>query len=281
MCITFFHLNSDSGSPYKLIIVMNRDEYTGRPTAQSSWQDGLLAGWDQQPGREGGTWLAADRKGRVGLLTNIFTGGVLQENAAGRGFLITEWLRSNQSAESYLKNLSQDNKLYNPFNLILFEQDDHGQYCVWRYTRGKKGHTESFGPQQETSGTFGVGNHPQHQPYRKSVWGKEQLEEMVGKWKEDNTKVSDTLENLMLDKRLHWPDHQIIAQSKNEDGPPGPFAKNGEKLSSVFVEIDSEYQTRTTTTILVSQDDHVFFRENNWTGAKISSVEEYIIQSDL
>ena len=174
----------------------------------------------------------------MGLLTNIYTGGLLEKNAAGRGFLITEWLRGNQSAESYLSNLSKDQKLYNPFNLVLFEQDNEGQYQVWRYTRGKEGHTESFGPRLETSGTFGVGNHPQHQHYRKSVWGKEELAEMVAK-EQDNTaaEMSDSLEKIMLSKRAHWPDAQIMAQASSADGQPGPFAKNGEKLSSVFVDI--------------------------------------------
>ena len=56
---------------------MNRDEFTARPTAPLSWRAGLLGGWDLQPGREGGTWLAMDTGGRLGLLTNIYTGAAL------------------------------------------------------------------------------------------------------------------------------------------------------------------------------------------------------------
>jgi uncharacterized protein with NRDE domain len=126
MCITFFHLNPDPRFPYKLVLVMNRDEFFARPTSPVCWQDDLLAGWDKLPGREGGTWMAADRKGRVGLLTNIFTGGVQDKNAAGRGFIIGDWLKSDLSAETYLNNLSNEQKLYNPFNLVLFEHDSNG-----------------------------------------------------------------------------------------------------------------------------------------------------------
>ena len=34
---------------------MNRDEFFKRPTAKSEWTDEVLAGRDQEPGREGGT----------------------------------------------------------------------------------------------------------------------------------------------------------------------------------------------------------------------------------
>ena len=61
----------------QLVLAMNRDEFTARPTAPLSWRAGLLGGWDLQPGREGGTWLAMDTGGRLGLLTNIYTGAAL------------------------------------------------------------------------------------------------------------------------------------------------------------------------------------------------------------
>ena len=166
MCITFFHLSVQPGSPYKLVLAMNRDEFTSRPTEAASWRSGLLAGWDLQPGREGGTWLAMDGRGRVGLLTNIFTGGVLDKEARGRGFLVVDWLKGDQTAEEYLNSLSKDPATYNPFNLVLCERTSDGLYTATRYSRGLKGHTENFGPVTETGGTFGVGNSPQHQPYR-------------------------------------------------------------------------------------------------------------------
>jgi len=258
---------------------MNRDEFTARPTSPACWQDDLLAGLDQEPGREGGTWLAADRNGRVGLLTNIFTGGVVDKNASGRGFIVVDWLKSDLSAETYLTNLSKDTKLYNPFNLVLLEQDATGQYQAWRYTRGKKGHTENFGPSVETSGSFGVSNHPQHQPYMKSVWGKDQLEGIVkNQLDTSRTELCDSLETIMLDKTPRWPDKQILSQAGVGTDKPGPFAKFGENLSSVFVQIpEAGYQTRTTTTILVDKEDNVVFGEKNWIGEKKTSVLEFNI----
>ena len=99
----------------------------------SEWSaDGLLGGWDQEPGREGGTWLALDKTGRIGFLTNIFVGSGPDKAALGRGFLITDWLKSNISAEEYLNQLSTNEKYYNPFNLVLFEpvNGSYPQYTI-------------------------------------------------------------------------------------------------------------------------------------------------------
>ena len=90
----------------QLILAMNRDEFVSRPTSPASERAGLVAGWDQQPGREGGTWLALDTgTGRLGLLTNIFTGGVVDKDAKGRGFLVLDWLRGEHTAMEYLESL--------------------------------------------------------------------------------------------------------------------------------------------------------------------------------
>ena len=50
-----------------------------------------------------------------------------------------------------------------------------------RYSRGKEGHTQDFGPALASEGFFGVGNHPQHEDtsYRKSLWGKGRLKEVL------------------------------------------------------------------------------------------------------
>ena len=259
MCITFFHLPRHPGRPYKLVLAMNRDEFTARPTSAARWRDGLVGGWDLQEGREGGTWLAMDTRGRLGLLTNIYTGGVLDQKAKGRGFLVVDWLKGNLSAMDYLTSLSQDPTTYNPFNLVLFETGDDGEYLVSRYSRGVPGHTENFGPVTERCGTFGVGNHPQHLPYRKTVWGRDRLEMVV----DEEEGMVERLEELMMDQTQHWPDQQIVQQSSCS-GTDGPFKQFGPQLSSVFVDIPvGRYQTRTTTFVTVNREDNVHFLEKN------------------
>jgi len=230
---------------------------------------GILAGWDQQEGREGGTWLAMDKKGRLGFLTNIFTGGVIDPKAAGRGFLVLDWLRSEKGAEEYLQGLAQDSTKYNPFNLVLLEPTGEA-YQAWRYSRGRNGHTKDFGPALATEGFFGVGNHPQHEDtsYKKSLWGKERLQEAV---KEGNG-LDKQLEAMMTSQECFWPDDQIIAQSIC-DGQEGPFAKHGKALSSVFVKVGDQYGTRTTTTVVVGQAGDVMFREKEWISGVATEIK--------
>ena len=262
MCITFLHVDSDPGAAYKLVLAMNRDEFSKRPTQPACWRSGLLGGWDLQPGREGGTWLAIDRRGRLGFLTNIFTGGVVDPKAQGRGFLVVDWLGGKLTAEEYLAGLAEDEKSYNPFNLVLLERDSAGLYSVSRYTRGLPGHTDNFGPLTQSQGTFGVGNHPQHQPYNKSVWGTKRLAELVQHTRKEEELVLE-LERMMTDCSPHWPDPQIARQSSCH-GQVGPFKQFGEQLSSVFVDLsEMGYKTRTTTFVLVDNKDTVTFIEKN------------------
>ena len=108
-----------------------RDEFLLRPTAAATWREELLAGWDLQEGRQGGTWLAADRRGRVGLLTNIDTGGVLDKTARGRGHLVVDYLRAETTAAAYLESLAADDSVYNPFNMVLLEPEQTGAiFCL-------------------------------------------------------------------------------------------------------------------------------------------------------
>lgn len=101
-----FNEGGDRDNLLQLILAMNRDEFVHRPTSPACVRGDLLAGWDEQPGREGGTWLALDTgTGRLGLLTNIFTGGVMDKDAKGRGFLVLDWLRGEQTAVEYLEAL--------------------------------------------------------------------------------------------------------------------------------------------------------------------------------
>lgn len=99
MCITFLYVSENPCDKYKLILAMNRDEYFRRPTSKSFWQDQILAGRDQEPGKEGGTWLAINKQGQIGLLTNIYTDKI--SPGAGRGFLVIDAL-TQQDPETYL-----------------------------------------------------------------------------------------------------------------------------------------------------------------------------------
>jgi uncharacterized protein with NRDE domain len=79
----------------------------------------------QTPGKEGGTWLAIDKSGRIGVLTNISTGKP-ETSGKGRGQLVVDFLKSGKSASEFLQNLATDDSLYNPFNICLIEPSTDG-----------------------------------------------------------------------------------------------------------------------------------------------------------
>ena len=94
MCLTFFYLNPDpKEGTFSFVLVFNRDEYLTRKTDPASWKDGILAGRDQAEGKEGGTWLGMSQTGKIGFLTNIYTG--VGAEGEGRGFLIGDFLSSS------------------------------------------------------------------------------------------------------------------------------------------------------------------------------------------
>lgn len=267
MCITFFHLPPDAGHRYKLILAMNRDEFLLRPTMAAAWQEDLLAGWDLQEGRQGGTWLAADRRGRVALLTNIYTGGVMDKTARGRGHLVVDYLKGHTAAATYLERLAAEDAFYNPFNMVLLEPDLSGEYSAWLYSRGLAGHTNNFGPAQVScrSGTYGVSNHPHGAPYRKSLLGQQIMETIVETTARSGLgedELISQLEVLLRNRDENWPDPQMVAQSAVR-GSAGPFQRLTQRLSSIFVDIsDADYGTRTHTIILVDKENRVTFYEN-------------------
>lgn len=268
MCISFYCIEPNN-SDYKLILTFNRDEFMARPTASAKWQNNLLGGWDLQPGREGGTWLGVDKSGKIAFLTNIY--GVVDPAAVGRGRLVVNWLEGKLGAEDYLCQIKDSQLNYAPFNLVLFEPGQgvsgtlkgvsgSGGYNVWQYSRGKPGHTDSFGPECVSLGIHGISNHPHHQYYQKTEWGRRRMEEIMKKclFKKEAELVED-LEEMMSTVDSHWPDPQIQKQSDSKS-KVYPFRN---KLASVFIEnVDGlNYGTRTTTTILVDIDNNVFFRE--------------------
>lgn len=93
MCLSFFFVNPEpKEGTFSFILVFNRDEFLNRPTSPASWEAGILAGRDQAEGKEGGTWLGVGVTGKIGFLTNVYTGLAVQ--AEGRGFLIADFLKS-------------------------------------------------------------------------------------------------------------------------------------------------------------------------------------------
>jgi len=263
MCINFLYTSQDPlKDKYKVILAMNRDEFFKRPTSKCDWTDDVLAGRDQEPGREGGTWLGINSKGCIGFLTNIYAGK--HQSGAGRGFLVIDYLRGGSSgskAKDYLTNLSLSDTVYSPFNLMLLEPvNDH--YSIHYYCKGHPNCVvnESIGPHKLEPGFHSISNHPKDQPYRKTQYGHDRFSEIVTENSDDRDEMIERLFELMKVKTSFHPDPQMIKQA----GLNSAMSAFHEKLACVNVDIaDKDYGTRTTSIVLIDNEDNATFIEKD------------------
>ncbi|GIX78783.1 transport and Golgi organization 2 [Caerostris extrusa] len=74
MCLLAFYLNPDAGENELYLVLVNvRDELYTRPTQLACfWEKHphVIGGMDLKRGKEGGTWLAMSKKGKIGILLN-------------------------------------------------------------------------------------------------------------------------------------------------------------------------------------------------------------------
>ncbi|XP_012288046.1 transport and Golgi organization protein 2 [Orussus abietinus] len=252
MCILFIYRDpsADTGS-YRLIIAANRDEFYNRPATSAHWWEKhpmCLGGLDMEPGREGGTWLALSSEGRAGIVLNR-TGESKASNTKGRGYLITDYITSNEPMTSYLNRLhkiNQDGQPYNPYNLVLLEFQDAS-------INGLSSSDNSPGPQTFQDRVLGFGNSSFEHPFKKVEVGKEKFSNIV-----DNATVLE--QDVLIKDLLHF------LKSKERCLPDPELqrrAPNGfNELSSIFVDTGAAgYGTRTHSIILVDGANQVTFVE--------------------
>lgn len=79
-----------------------------------------------QPGKEGGTWLAMNKHGRIGVLLNVGQSAgeiAAVDPSSGRGFYAVEWLtnmeKDMQEVFNIVKEKHGDRK--QPFRLVMFD----------------------------------------------------------------------------------------------------------------------------------------------------------------
>lgn len=77
----------------------------------------IHVGMDMQGGKEGGSWLAMNTDGRIGILLNIL--GERNHNAAkGRGRLVSAFVTGSDSAKDYVDKVAAEGNDYNGFHLL-------------------------------------------------------------------------------------------------------------------------------------------------------------------
>lgn len=241
MCILFIAVNQHPDFP--LIIAANRDEFHERPTAASSWwpQSDMLAGKDL---RAGGTWMGVSKRNRFAAITNIRAPHKEKSDARTRGELVSRYLMGSQSPKQYLSELSSDRNLYNGYNLLFGNLN--GLFVF-----------NSFENQSSPldSGIYGLSNANLDSAWPKLDLGKTELARYC--------KQSKSLDNDHLFALLS--NEQVAA---DEDLPSTGVSLEWEQtLSSIFIKTDV-YGTRSSTVLLLDNDNRVHWEERSYSPSK-------------
>jgi len=228
---------------YKVIFAANRDEFYNRPTTQAAfWQDApqVLAGRDL---KAGGTWMGITRSGRIAAVTNFRDPSTHREEALSRGHLVSDYLEDTETPIRYIGRLAERWHLYNGFNLVLGDRDSLF-WCSNRATKEKR-----LG-----SGIYGLSNHLLDTPWPKIERGKAGLEDLIEKGAKLNP---ERIFVLLADRQ------EALDASLPDTGVGLPLER---VLSPIFI-TSPGYGTRSSTVLLVDQDNRVTFLERSFRPA--------------
>ncbi len=146
MCLILLALHAVPNRPW--LLLGNRDEYHGRPSAPAAhWDDApdVIGGRDLEAG---GSWLAVTRDGRFAAVTNV-RAGPPRRGKRSRGALVADFVRGSQSARDYAQIIARLRDEFGPFNLIVGDRDSAWgastlSETAWRFADGV--HVLSNGP---------------------------------------------------------------------------------------------------------------------------------------
>ncbi len=225
---------------YRLIVAANRDEFYDRPTQGATfWEDAphVLAGRDL---KQGGTWLAVTRRGRLGAVTNYRDPAAVRSRVRSRGMLVARFVLGKTPARAYLERVAQEKDAYNPFNLLV--GDDTGLY--WFSNRCHGIHAVS-------RGIHALCNHLLDTPWPKVRRGRHLFSEAIAG---QGKPLEERLLSLLTDCRRP-PDAEL---------PDTGVGKPWERiLSPIFIKSPA-YGTRSSTVVLMEREGRIVFVEQTF-----------------
>jgi uncharacterized protein with NRDE domain len=231
MCLIAWRWRPDQQDP--LVLLSNRDEFFERPTqAVMQWPGTRIwAGQDQQAG---GTWLGVTSAGRLAAITNHRSFDTPREDAASRGHLVAQFLKSDQSSHAFLENLVPTFSDYNPFNLMVYD----GRHLLGFEGRGGHYRIVTLAP-----GDGGVSNADFNTPWYKQT----RLQTAFAHSLAGPDQADDALLDLLLDARVA--PHDQLPQT-------GLPLEREMALSSVFVRM-AHYGTRASSVVRIGAQEIV------------------------
>lgn len=246
MCLILFAYKAHP--KYKLIVAANRDEAYGRPTAAAHfWEDrpDILAGRDLE---KMGTWMGVTSAGRFAALTNYRNP---DENSAGkrtRGELVADFLKNVENGEVYLQKVAASRNAYPGFNLLAGDVNELFYYS-----------NVGNSLQNIEPGVHGVSNHLLNTNWPKVEKGKSGLAKIIS---DDHPDMVNELFS-HLESSDPAPDHLLPST-----GVPLEWER---LLSPIFIKSEG-YGTRSSTVILMNEEE-IFFKERVYTGGNRTDQE--------
>ncbi len=242
MCLILFAYNVHP--TYKLIVAANRDEFYGRETAPVHvWEDHpeIIAGRDLE---KMGTWMGVTKNGRFAAVTNYRNPKEITDGKLSRGELVSNYLKSSETPEDYLKMMERNAGLYPGFNLLV-----GGPNELYYFSNIAKKCTKI------ERGIHGVSNHLLNTAWPKVMQGKENMAHIL-------TQKDDALIESLF---------KIL--QNNDVAPDESLPNTGvtleleRLLSSIFIKSEG-YGTRSSTVLLMS-DNEIIFNERVYSGAAV------------
>ncbi|PHQ24659.1 hypothetical protein CLH62_17370 [Marinobacter guineae] len=241
MCLIAFSLGQNPHFP--LVVAANRDEFFRRPTAAMDWWTTdtgtrVLAGRDLQ---SWGTWLAISAEGDVSAVTNVRE-GTSETGRISRGELPLRALTESRSElEGYLLDNADH---YSGFNLVHVTARDGWYFSNRDAHPGRHIHR----------GVYGLSNHLLQTPWPKLLRLRQAAGDAVVAAGVDAGALHDELVTLLQDT-TPAPDRLL---------PDTGVGIDTERfLSSPFI-VGSDYGTRATTVISVSDTGEIHVTEQSW-----------------
>uniref|UniRef100_A0A131XQA7 Putative transport and golgi organization 2-like protein n=1 Tax=Hyalomma excavatum TaxID=257692 RepID=A0A131XQA7_9ACAR len=180
MCLLFVYTNPDpDDDEFSMVLVNVRDEFFHRPTKPASfWEDepDIVGGRDQEKGREGGTWMAVSKGGRIAALLNILQPAHrMDPTKRGRGFLVVDFIKSTVDGNTYLTKLMKEKDEFNGFLFVAIEAKPLQKKISMSYYSN----LQEGGPVQAEPGFYAFGNSVPPQFWAKVKYGKQKFEELI------------------------------------------------------------------------------------------------------
>lgn len=232
---------------YEVILAANRDEFYNRPTHQAQfWTDhpDVLAGRDLQAG---GTWLGVSKNGRLAAITNYREPGKEKPGAPSRGKLVSDFLISNTSPESYVEKLQFTGARYNGFNVLF---GDAGELF---YFSNRSEHSQKI-----TRGIHGLSNHTLNTPWPKIQNGKKRFSEILAETEMPLEKIFELLGDTSKADEALLPDTGVGLELER-------------MLSPIFIS-SPRYGTRSSTVLVIDKKNTATLIERNFENQQAKTI---------